>query len=62
MGIFYKNNGAITVFLSLILVPILLLSCIAVDAIRIYGAKAIVGDSTELTLNTALASYDKVLL
>ena len=61
MGIFYKNDGAVTVFLSLILVPILILAGIAVDAIRIYGAKAIVSDSTELTMNTALASYDQVL-
>ncbi len=61
MGIFYRNDGAITVFLSLILVPILILAGISVDAIRIYGAKAIVSDSTELTMNTALASYDQVL-
>ncbi len=61
MGIFYRNNGAITVFLSLILVPILILAGIAVDAVRIYGAKAIVSDSAELTMNTALASYDQVL-
>ena len=61
MGIFYRNNGAITVFLSLILVPILILAGIAVDAVRIYGAKAIVSDSAELTMNAALASYDQVL-
>lgn len=61
MGIFYRNNGAITVFLSLILVPILILAGIAVDAVRIYGAKAIVSDSAELAMNTALASYDQVL-
>ncbi len=61
MGIFYKNNGAITVFLSLILVPILILAGISVDAIRIYGAKSILSDSVELTLNTALANYNQVL-
>lgn len=61
MGIFYRNNGAITVFLSLILVPILILAGIAVDAIRIYGAKAIVSGSAELAMNTGLASYDQVL-
>ena len=61
MGIFYRNNGAITVFLSLVLVPILILAGIAVDAIRIYGAKAIVSGSTELAMNSGLASYDQVL-
>jgi len=61
MEIFYRNNGAITVFLSLILVPILILAGIAVDAIRIYGAKAIVSGSAELAMNTGLASYDQVL-
>lgn len=61
MRIFYKNNGAITVFLSLILVPILILAGISVDAIRIYGASAILSDSVNLTMNTALANYDQAL-
>lgn len=61
MGVFYKNNGAITVFLSLILVPILILAGISVDAIRIYGASAILADSVNLTMNTALANYDQAL-
>jgi len=61
MGVFYKNNGAITVFLSLILVPILILAGISVDAIRIYGASTILSDSVELTMNTALANYDQAL-
>ena len=61
MGIFYRNNGAITVFLSLILVPILILAGIAVDAVKIYGARAIMSDSAELTINTGLASYNQVL-
>jgi hypothetical protein len=61
MGVFYKNNGAITVFLSLILVPILVLAGISIDAIRIYGASAILADSVNLTMNTALANYDQAL-
>lgn len=61
MGMFYKNNGAITVFLSLILVPILILAGIAVDAIRVYGASMILSDSVNLTMNTALANYNQVL-
>lgn len=61
MGVFYKNNGAITVFLSLILVPILILAGISVDAIRVYGASTILSDSVELTMNTALANYDQAL-
>lgn len=61
MKIFYRNDGAITVFLSLILIPILILAGISVDAVRVYGASAILADSVELTMNTALANYEQAL-
>ena len=61
MKIFYKNNGAVTIFLILILVPVLALSGIFVEISRVELAKPLITSSADLALNTALTNYDSKL-
>lgn len=56
-----KNRGAISVFLTLILVPVLIFSGIIVDISRLYAAKTVISGVGDLTMNAALARYDKQL-
>lgn len=57
----YKNKGAISIFLVIVMVPMLVVSSIFVDMSRINLAKSVAESSGELTLNTALTNYDAVL-
>lgn len=62
MGFFCgKNRGAISVFLTLILVPVLIFSGIIVDASRLYASKTVISGAGDLTMNAALSRYDKEL-
>lgn len=61
MKLFYKNNGAVTIFLILILVPVLALSGIFVEISRVELAKPLITSSADLALNTALTNYDSKL-
>ncbi len=54
-------QGAISVFLVVILVPMMALSALFVDLSRIKLAKEMAASATELTLNTALSDYDTKL-
>ncbi len=56
-----RNNGAITVFLSLILVPVLAFTGVFIDWGRAYLAQSVAASSADLALNTILTSYDKEL-
>lgn len=56
-----KQRGSICVFLTLILVPILMFSGIIVDASRLFASKTVVSGAGDLTMNAALAQYDKKL-
>lgn len=56
-----KDRGAISVFLTLILVPVLIFSGIIVDISRLYASKTVVSGAGDLTMNAALARYDKKL-
>ena len=56
-----KNRGAISVFLALILLPMLIFSGIVVDVSRLYAAKTVVSGAGDLTMNAALSRYDKKL-
>lgn len=58
LGIFYKNKGAISVFLTLILVPVLLMTGLTTDAARIYMSEAVISDAGEMAMNAALAQYN----
>lgn len=59
---FEKTKGAISVFLTLILLPTLLLGGLTTDAARIYASKVVISDAGEMAMNAALAQYDEELL
>ena len=56
-----RNKGAISVFLTMILLPVLLLGGLTVDAARIYSSKVVISDAGELAMNAALAQYEEKL-
>ena len=60
-NLMYKNKGAISIFLLIVLVPMLIISSVFVDMSRINLAKSVAESSGVLTLNTALTNYDAVL-
>lgn len=53
-----KHDGAISVFLILILIPTLLFAGVVVDGVRIYGSKNMISGAGDLAMNGALAGYD----
>lgn len=55
---FKKTNGTISVFLVIVMVPIMTISSIFVDASRIKLAKGVVMSSADLALNTMLTNFD----
>lgn len=61
MKIFYKNNGTISVFLCLILLPVLVFGGLTVDVSRIYMSKVVISDAGEMAMNAGLAQYNEKL-
>lgn len=61
MKLFYRSNGAVTIFLIIILVPMLALTSLFVDTSKIKLARGVAESAGELTLNTALTEYDILL-
>lgn len=61
MRIFYRDRGAVSVFLVIILVPVLTVCALFVDAARIRLARAVAASSGELALNTVLSQFDETL-
>lgn len=59
----FRENmkGAVTVIVTLMLIPSVLLLGTSVDVSRIYSAKSVVQDANSLAANSALASYDALL-
>ncbi len=57
----YKCRGAVSIFLIIVMVPMLVVSSIFVDTSRINLARAVAASAGDLTLNTALTDYDSVL-
>lgn len=58
---FNKTKGAVSVFLVLVLVPMVTACCLFVDASRINLAKSVVQSSGDLALNTVLSNFDNDL-
>ena len=56
-----KNKGGISIFLAIVLLPMLMFASIFVDMSRISLGKAVAASAGDLALNTALSSYDVVL-
>lgn len=55
------RTGAVTVMVTLLLVPSILVSGTAVDLARIYTAKSSLENGNTMALNGVLASYDSLL-
>ena len=53
--------GAVTVLVTLLLIPEVLISGTGVDLTRAYAAKSIAQDANQLAANSLLASYDAML-
>lgn len=61
MRLFRRADGAISVFLAIILVPIMTISAIFVDASKVQLGRALAESAGDLALNTALTNYDTEL-
>lgn len=61
MNLFRKTKGAVSIFLVIILVPMMTVSALFVDAGKVKLAKGVVESAGDLTLNTSLTDYDTVL-
>lgn len=57
----YKQKGAISIFLAIVLIPIMMISSIFIDVSRIQLANSLISSAGDLTLNTTLTNYDNVL-
>lgn len=60
-NLMYQCRGAISVFLIIVLVPMLTCASLLVDLSRIRLAESVAASSGDLALNTALTNYDAVL-
>jgi len=56
-----NTKGAVTVFVTLLLIPAVLISGTAVDLARIHTARSIVQDANQLAANSALTQYNALL-
>lgn len=61
MGLFKRNEGAITVYLSIILSVMLVLTGVFVDGARARAAEAQVQSVAEAAANSLLAEYNNIL-
>lgn len=57
----HNCKGMVTVMVTLLLIPSLLITGTAVDIARIYAAKSILHDANQLAANSALTQYDALL-
>lgn len=58
MRLFRQQKGTVSVLLTLLLIPTLLVSGLVTDAARVYGAKGMISDAGQLALNAGLTYYD----
>ncbi|MCL2046806.1 MAG: DUF5702 domain-containing protein [Oscillospiraceae bacterium] len=54
-------RGAVTVFITLLLIPAILVSGTAVDLARLHTARSILEDSNQLAANSVLTQYNALL-
>lgn len=57
----HKTRGAISVFLVIIMLPMMLFSWIMIDMARVKLAHTRVVNATDITLNTALSNFDNIM-
>ena len=59
---FFRNiNGAVTIFVTLLLIPSVLVSGTAVDLARIHTAQSIIHNANQLASNALLTQYNALL-
>lgn len=58
---FQKTKGAVSIFLVIILVPMMTVASLFVDASKVKLARAMAESAGDLALNTALTNYDSKL-
>ncbi len=58
MKVCYRHRGAISVFLTLILLPVVVFGGLVTDAVRIYHSQGLVSEAGELAMNAGLSYYD----
>lgn len=56
-----RHRGAISVFLTLILLPTVVFGGLVTDAVRVYQAKGLISEAGELAMNAGLSYYDGAL-
>lgn len=61
MNLFKDTNGAVSIFLVIILVPCILVSGLFVEAGRVFMSKGNAEAAADLALNSLLTNYDKEL-
>lgn len=61
LELFVNKRGSVSMFLAIILVPMIVVTSLFVDASRLRLAKGVVTSAGDLTLNTVLTQYDPVL-
>ena len=61
MKFFYQHRGGISVFLCLMLLPMIILGGMVTDAARIYGSESLISEAGELAMNAALSQYSDEL-
>ena len=55
------SRGAVTVLVTLLLIPAILVSGTGVDMSRIYAARSVTRDANQLAANAVLTNYNKLL-
>ena len=61
LKLFRKKRGAVSVFLVIVLVPVILVTSVFIDASRMKLAQSVVSSSGDLAMNTVLSQYDQDL-
>ena len=59
--LFKDAKGAVTVFVTLLLIPAILISGTAVDLARIHTARSVLQDANQLAANSVLTQYNALL-
>lgn len=59
--LFHNCKGAVTVMVTLLLIPAILVSGTGVDLARVYATRSILQDANQLAANSVLASYEALL-
>ena len=57
----HKNRGAVTVFLTLVLVPTIVFAAVFTDVSRVQYSKAMAESAADLALDSLISRYDEDL-